>query len=531
MKFKTNARVLAMAVSGAAALAPVAGAMPVFAQNVQTITDDKVVPSETDTNTVTVTNVEGAASVVAYRIYEPTYNQQGFVRFSNIDGVSLADAEHPKASEITTIARNIVNGAFTPDNAVTLTKNNSTYTGELGAGMWVIVVTDEDSAQYVYNPMVVSTYYTNANRANSLQSASLDSTSNFLESTDAGTIAVYAKRTTIPLDKTIRSADAVSADDDDGTENGAQSDDLGIGDTGEFEINTQIPAYSDAYKAKGVTYKIEDTQDDGLDAPTNLVVKVGDTEYTQGSASTFSITYKENDFEVDFNSDFALAHAGQDVRITYKAKLNENAKQKFDANNNTVKLTYTNDFTSKDHVDELTDDVSEYTFPVSVKKIPEIDGVSTNASSKGLPGADFTLTRINNSGNQAGYTKTITTDENGIAQFDRLDEGTYTIQETEAPDGYAINPKVYTLTVTPEYNKDGTLKQYTATLMDEDTSTVGSVTVNNADADILAGNITDTPLEVLPTTGGTGTVMFAVAGAGIMGAAVVITVYKKRKTA
>ena len=61
-------------------------------------------PSAADRKDITIQNVQDGATVTAYRIVEPTYNDYGFVRFSNISGIKLADPEKPTAAEITKIA-------------------------------------------------------------------------------------------------------------------------------------------------------------------------------------------------------------------------------------------------------------------------------------------------------------------------------------------------------------------------------------------------------------------------------------------
>ena len=472
------------------------------------------VPSDNKTVAVTVNGIDGAAEVEAYRIVKPVYNEEGFVKFEKASGVSIADIENPTATEATTIAKGLLNGTITADKTIKMTASGSTYTANLPAGEYVVLVKNASNAKYIYNPMIVSAYYTDANEEDSLtSSAALDASGTFSN--------VYAKKTTITLDKEITDADGVTVKDDD-SDDGSQADDLGVGDTGKFTIRTKIPAYSEAYKAKGVSYKLEDTQDAGLDAPTNIKVTVGGTTVA-ASSTTFTQTITGNDFTLDFASDFALSHAGQDVVVTYEAKLNSSAAQKFDANNNNVKLSFTNDAYDKSDIAYLTDDVQEYTFPVQIKK--------TNEEGTGLAGAQFTLTRTDGDSKTGTKTYTITTDENGVAQFDRLDEGTYTVKETKAPDGYALNPDTFKVTITPEYKANGSLSKYNVTMVDTSAGNteVGNISVDNADADILAGNITDTKLQKLPSTGGAGTTMAIVFAAGLAGVTMILVVYGKKK--
>ena len=470
------------------------------------------VPSDTKTVAVTVNNIEGAAEVSAYRIVKPVYCDEGFVKFTKADGVKIGNIEKPTAAEATTIAQAVLNGTVTADKVIQMKGTGNSYTANLPAGEYLVLVRNANNAKYIYNPMIVSAYYTDANEADSLTaSAALDASGKFGE--------VYAKKTTIPLDKEITDADGVTVKDDD-SEDGSQADDLGVGDTGKFTIRSKIPAWSDSYKAKGVMYKLEDTQDDGLDAPENIAVTVGGTSVTE-SVATFAKSIVGNDFVLDFASDFALAHAGQDVVVTYTAKLNNKAVQKFEANNNKVKLTFTNDAYNKNDIATMEDNISEYTFPVQVKKV--------NEENAPLKGCEFTLTRTDAGDKTGTNTYTIATNENGVAQFDRLDEGTYTVKETKAPAGYAINPEIYTIHIVPEYNADGSLKKYAVTMVDSKNTEVGNISVDSPDANILAGNITDSKLQTLPSTGGKGTAMAVVIAAGLAGVTVILVAYGKKK--
>lgn len=478
--------------------------VPVFAAN----------PGASDTQTINVSNISGAAKVTAYRIVKPTYGTNGLTGYSPADGVSLADIEHPTAAETTAIARKIRSGEITGLESYKMSQSGDTYSGSLPAGEFIILVTDQDNAEYVYNPMIVSNYYSNANDGSSLKSAGdLDGSGTFKE----GENTVYVKRSKIPFDKEIADPDGkFSVDDDDDT--GGQSDDLGVGDTGKFKITTAIPAYSSAYSQ--ATFRIDDNQDNGFDAPTDFTVKVDGKAVSEGD-STFKNTITGNDFSINFNSDYILANAGKSVTVEYSAKLNSKAVTKFNANKNTAALTYTNDL--EQHTSVLRDDVSEYTFPVAVKK-------TTDDGNEGLPGAEFTITRKNPSGGQANFTEKVTTDENGNAVFNRLDEGTYTIKETKAPEGYAVNDTEFTLVVTSEYNEKSGLKSYTAVLSTPSGQS-SSVTVDNADHDILVGNITDSGLKKLPSTGKSGTKVFSAVGIGVMGGAAIYLIVRKKKKA
>ncbi len=457
------------------------------------------IPSDTKTVSVEIQNVENTSSVKAYRIVKPVYNNEGFVRFTTIDGISISDIEAPTAAEVSAIAKSIASGSLTTE-VYDMGQNgrDSSVQGQLPAGLYVVLVTDLEDAEYLYNPMVVSAYYTDANEADSLiSSATLDAAaqSNF-----------YVKRYTIPLDKEISDADGITIGDDD-SEDGFQADELGIGDTASFKIQSKFPAYTEAFLANGVQYILNDTQDAGLDVPTNIAVYVDGTPVTAGN-TTYQQTITDNDFKLDFASDYVIAHAGSDIQVTYQANLNENCTQGFTPNVNQVELIYTNSVTDKTIVTHKKDEVQEYTFPIEIKKVAAIDGKDTKGGQP-LKGAEFTLTRVDAEEKTGINSFILTTGEDGKATFNRLDEGVYRLKETTAPKGYALNPDEFEVQIVPAYNEDGGLKQYTVTMKNISTDQeIGSVVIDSPDDDILAGNITDSRLQTLPATGGNGTKIF-----------------------
>lgn len=65
-----------------------------------------------------------------------------------------------------------------------------------------------------------------------------------------------------------------------------------------------------------------------------------------------------------------------------------------------------------------------------------IEGTDANALGTTLPGAEFTLTPDPET--EGAEEQTVATNINGTAYFSNLSEGTYTLKETKAPDGYSI---------------------------------------------------------------------------------------------
>ena len=514
-------------------------------------------PTSADRAKAEVSNVEAGATVTAYRIVEPSYNDKGFTGYKLAEGVKLADMLEPTSDEVTSIAADkdlldklTKETLSAPSGATGLT----TYTAALGAGYWVVVVEGSD-IQEVYNPMLVGIYYSvnGSGDNNSLVNGAVDANSDWsLNSTPA-----YAKSGQPTIDKKITGS--TGKDTSDGNESG---NDVAIGDTVNFEIDTMIPSYSKSYTE--VMVKITDTMGKGLTLaePVNLVVTVGGKAVEAG-ADTFTFTPAEDkkSFEISFASAYALAHSGEKVVVTYDAVLGEDAGLNFDANTNTAKLEYTNDPSGR--TNEIEDKTYTYTFGIDANlfgdnetgwnkfteellKTGELRKVILESGQEiettTLPGAEFTLTRAD------GKTYTTVSDENGYLSFTGLDAGTYTLQETKAPEGYSLNDTKIPVEITATYNEDGTLNSYEIKVNGKNTSTYtatydkegkGTVTDINCTpehendwSDVSdTHEIKNTKLSALPSTGGIGTTIFTIGGCAIMIIAAGLFFASRRKSA
>ncbi len=516
-----------------------------------------VKPTKGDTATATVSNVEAGATVTAYRIVEPTYNDKGFTGYKLATGVTLADMLVPTSDEVTGIAAD-------KTLLATLTKKTlsaasgatglTSYTAQLGAGYWVVIV-EGSSIQEVYNPMLVGIYYSveGSGDDNTLVNGAVDANSNWsLHSTPA-----YAKSEQPTIDKKITGSTGKTTSD--GNESG---NDVAVGDTVNFEIDTKIPSYSKSYTE--VSVKITDTMGKGLTLadPTNLVVKVNNVEVTAGADTyTYTPAADKKSFEISFASAYALAHSGEAVVVTYDAVLGVDAGVNFDPNTNTAKLIYTNDPSGQ--TNEIEDKTYTYTFGIDANlygqgsetwnkfteellKTGEI--VRTDLGNgeykeepKRLPGAEFTLTR------EDGKAYTTVSDDNGYLSFTGLDAGTYTLQETKAPEGYSLNDAQIPVVIAATYNDDGTLDKYVITVAGEKTSTYeatyDTTTKKVTNIDCTPGHnndwsdvsdtheIKNTKLASLPSTGGIGTTIFTIGGCAIMIIAAGLYFASRRKTA
>ncbi|MBQ7981009.1 MAG: hypothetical protein IJ305_05300, partial [Oscillospiraceae bacterium] len=183
--------------------------------------------SSTDTAYLTIKNLQENDEVTLYKIGTAVYNSNGdiFYKFDYLDGVSLTETA-PTQDEIVTIATNILNGTVNvpSDDKKTYTwdedSGDDTYSyavkdvqggaeGETTvdfkvkreAGVYIAIV-DPDSAEYVYNPVLlaVSYYYDETNQCAALATEgdrTVDIKGKYLYGVDA-----VEKSTHVTLDKT-----------------------------------------------------------------------------------------------------------------------------------------------------------------------------------------------------------------------------------------------------------------------------------------------------------------------------------------
>ena len=483
---------------------------------------DGVKPTKSDKQTATVSNVEAGATVTAYQIVKADYNDNGFIGYSAVEGVTLADVTAPTSKEITDIAQEINPGKFT--GAVTMTTTATSgladFTADLSAGSWVVIVSG--NVEEVYNPMLLSVYYSISGSDNTMNQKPLDANSNWtLVTKDA-----YAKSTEPKVEKTIVGSGSGNS----------KGDDVAIGDTVNFQIDTTIPSYSDQYKE--VVVKISDKLSKGLELDQNSITIDGLTD--ADNKDQYTIERHSDGFVITVNSDYALAHGNHPVKVTYSAKLTDEAGINFDANSNTATLDYSNDPTDSDKVKTKEDKTYHYTFGIDANlgggsdKVTEelIKGETkkTTASEtefSPLRGATFTLTNNNTSKVYEAIS-----DEIGHLSFPGLDAGEYTLVETKAPDGYTLNDQEIPVVITAVYNGDGTLASYSISIAGETTSTyeadyTGETTVITGESNPFP--IENTKLNELPSTGGMGTYLFTIAGVAIISVAAIMLFVSKKK--
>lgn len=277
----------------------------------------------------------------------------------------------------------------------------------------------------------------------------------------------------------------------------------GIGDYVQFKLTVNV------IDGKPTNYVIHDKMSAGLTFVNTNEHPVG---VTVGSRALNATEYSFNDsitddctFELKIND--RILQPNDVVTVTYWGQINSSAVINPGSNTNEAKLTYGTSGNSS---------WKQTTTKVFGFKVFKHAGTDTDHL---LPGAEFRLyktvggetyyAQFDANGLLTGWTTdatasgvTMTSNSTKALVLNGLDAGTYSLEETKAPDGY--NKLLTPVTVT--ISKEGVVSP----------AENGIVYVsNNAGA-------------TLPSTGGMGTTLFYVIGGGLMVAAVVLLVTKKR---
>lgn len=489
-------------------------------------------PSANDKALGTVNNVEEGSTVTAYQIVKGNYNKDGFTGYTVVnDQVKINDPTKPTSEEIINISKNadVLNSL----TKVNMNGNGTTYTADLSAGYWLVLVTPKEGNQTVYNPMLLGIYYSVSGSNNSMQQGTVDANSNWTLNGEKA----YAKSSKPTIKKEIENPRS----------NNAKGSDQAVGQSFNFKITSTIPSYSKEYT--NVKYIVTDKLSEGLDYNDDSINVTVNGQVVQKGNDTFTFTEKDSqNIELNFNSDYILKHPGEEVVIKYSAKLNDKATYNFDPNTNDVTLEYSNSPDINKEGTKINDRTYQYTFGIDAnlfgnrqdKKKTTSEVIKTDENGKvtnikreeqeelgnkvegPLPGAEFKLTPKNGT---PGEVLTATSDENGRLKFTGLATGEYELVETKAPEGYALNNEVQNVKIAAEYNENGTLKSYSITINDQNTSTYtatydGKGNIEKVEDVTNTSIIKNTKLSQLPSTGGIGTYIFTFVGFTLMAGAI-----------
>ena len=521
--------------------------------------DDGKYGTADDRGTITVTGIEENATVTAYKVIEAKYDNNGgsFSGYNSLYTSVISNDRVQADLELTREELNKLADAVNADENKTpilMDYANGSWTATVEPGTYLVLVTNaETNAETnIYNPMVVSVYYTNA-----------DGTTNNLHEgnlviAEGGATAKVSRQPEV--DKVITSGN--------GTDKGNSAN---VGDTVSYKVSVNpVPNYNGTNPKLNVV----DTLDKGLqytDESLNVVVKGANTDGTDkalvaGTDYTFTPSTKggKTVLTVDFvvGGNYTLnAYAGKEVEITYNATLTSDATLNNIANVNDVTLNYTRDSKTTGNDKSRNDKTYTYTFDID-GSATETTGIINKKGDKtedkdGLNGATFALYKAEqlkaNGSFEGNPYKTTTSekqgDKKGQLHFTGLAAGTYYLQETAAPTGYSVNTTIFKVVIEASYyqtgdtlpqgKKVGMLKSWTVKVGEGINATgnslkeVANFTVNNEGTMTRAENggmdIQNTSISSLPSTGGIGTTIFTIVGCGIMIAAAGLFFASRRK--
>ena len=335
--------------------------------------------------------------------------------------------------------------------------------------------------------------------------------------------------------------------------------DYNMGDSVEFHLIGLVP---DMDNYETYSYEFNDTLSEGLTAPNSGDIKVylsddkkvdsNDTPLTVNLyKNNLSITVSGQKISVAFKNLKAVSNIakGKYILVDYSAVLNQNAVVGLDGNVNAVKLKYSNNPNQSGEggpTGETPEDkVIVFTYELDATKVDK-----SNHNIK-LQDAEFVLYRgegndkeyvkLDNDKKVTGWDKNdknasvLKSGANGFFKVVGLDDGTYYLKETKAPEEYNLPSNPFVITVKAGTSHIQNWNSYIASdVLKGDVptgETAPTVKVTTDKNGIVEEYIENSKGSTLPETGGIGATIFYVVGVVLMLGAGVLLVTKKRMNA
>ena len=345
-------------------------------------------------------------------------------------------------------------------------------------------------------------------------------------------VNIVAKASNPKLDKSIV----------DGT-HGTENDSVAIGDTVEFSLTTQVPAFP--VEAVDKTFRLIDTMEDGIVGANDIKIVIESTKRVLELDKDYTVAYYNADgqttepenaskFKIDLLINNCPDVNGQTITVTYNSEVTaEIVPGTAEVNKVTLiwpknvweaidkKVPENTEPEDTDEYNKLEDQVKVYTYGLKILKTDGKDPLKGAAfkilkgSEKG-PEVDFVMKekgsyRVAEPGEESVHTD-LQCDDGARLTLAGLDEGTYYIVETVVPSGY-VQAKPQKITITDKADTD---------------ELTGKAQESNEDNAYADATFVNKKGFNLPKTGGAGTAIFTLIGVALMGGALLLVVRMRK---
>ena len=309
-----------------------------------------------------------------------------------------------------------------------------------------------------------------------------------------------------------------------------------VGDVLDYQVEADIPHYDASTDLASVKYIITDSLSKGLDFAALLsdvaenkkevVITVDDlnsksepVRLVEGEDYTISYSASENGENKVMTINFVYSKIINyySLQLNYSVRINKDAVIGVAGNPNQVDLEYTNNNKTWE-TSKPGDETKSFVFGLKINKVDSavdkqaLQGAEFQLLKDGTPIATYTFGENGDRVLNSNGGLTAVTNENGVAYLLGIDEGTYTLKETKAPNGYILPEEGLELVITDADEKGNVDGKATYTLNGKELTVFEDI----ADGSVATTTIENNKGFNLPRTGGAGTWMFAVGGILIM---------------